>query len=164
MKSAWTRPAKAIAPGAVVNVRGEDGRAFGTGYFNPKSLIAVRLLAEIAMLSSTRFFAAAQARAGLRERLYDKPFYRLFMPKASAAGAGDRPLRRHLTVQIGTAGMERQLERLLQRWTRSCAKTVILRNDAPSRALGGIGRLCQDVKGEGRASRSRKMARAISPI
>ena len=36
--------AKAIAPGAVVNVRGEDGRAFGTGYFNPKSLIAVRLL------------------------------------------------------------------------------------------------------------------------
>ena len=32
--------------GAVVNVRGEDGRGFGTGYFNPKSLIAVRLLAE----------------------------------------------------------------------------------------------------------------------
>src|SRR5581483_2231590 len=37
--------AKAIAPGAIVNVRGEDGRDFGTGYFNPKSLIAVRLLA-----------------------------------------------------------------------------------------------------------------------
>src|ERR1041385_9267088 len=36
--------AKALSPGALVNVRGEDGRSFGTGYFNPKSLIAVSLL------------------------------------------------------------------------------------------------------------------------
>ena len=33
--------AKGIAAGSIVNVRGEDGRGFGTGYFNPKSLIAV---------------------------------------------------------------------------------------------------------------------------
>ena len=35
--------AKAIAPGSIVNVRGEDGREFGTGYFNTKSLITVRM-------------------------------------------------------------------------------------------------------------------------
>ncbi len=47
--------AKALPPGAVVNVHGDDGQDFGTGYFNPKSLIAVRLLArETATRRSTR--------------------------------------------------------------------------------------------------------------
>ncbi len=32
--------AKALAPGSVVNVAGDDGRPFGTGYFNANSLIA----------------------------------------------------------------------------------------------------------------------------
>src|ERR1700760_4667133 len=71
--------AKAITPGAVVNVRGEDGRAFGTGYFNPKSLIAVRLLAaECDVVIGAEFFAERLGRAlRLREAFYDKPFYRL---------------------------------------------------------------------------------------
>ena len=38
--------AKALAPGALVDVKGDDGQDFGSGYFNPKSLIAVRLLAR----------------------------------------------------------------------------------------------------------------------
>ncbi|HMH65259.1 MAG TPA: hypothetical protein VK515_06720, partial [Rhizomicrobium sp.] len=56
--------AKAIAPGAVVNVRGEDGRAFGTGYFNPKSLIAVRLLDSAAgTMIDADFFSGRIGRA-----------------------------------------------------------------------------------------------------
>src|SRR5579884_580981 len=71
--------AKAIAPGAIVNVRGEDGRDFGTGYFNPKSLIAVRLLAEECdAVIDAEFFAGGIGRAlKLRDSLYEKPFYRL---------------------------------------------------------------------------------------
>ena len=38
--------AKALPPGALVHVKGDDGQDFGTGYFNSKSLIAVRLLAS----------------------------------------------------------------------------------------------------------------------
>ncbi len=38
--------AKALPPGALVHVKGDDGQDFGTGYFNSKSLIAVRLLAR----------------------------------------------------------------------------------------------------------------------
>ena len=38
--------AKALAPGALVNVKGDDGQDIGTGYFNVQSLIAVRLLAR----------------------------------------------------------------------------------------------------------------------
>src|SRR5882757_6059244 len=72
--------AKALAPGAVVNVRGEDGRAFGTGYFNPKSLIAVRLWSDDCDVVIDRdFFTARLKRAlTLRAAIYHKPFYRLF--------------------------------------------------------------------------------------
>src|SRR6185369_7761132 len=71
--------AKALSPGVLVNVRGEDGRAFGTGYFNPKSLIAVRLLTdECDVTVDADFFAARITRAlRLRGAFYDKPFYRL---------------------------------------------------------------------------------------
>ncbi|HYJ36429.1 MAG TPA: hypothetical protein VEV64_09750, partial [Rhizomicrobium sp.] len=72
--------AKALSPGALVNVRGEDGRAFGTGYFNPKSLIAVRLLAQDCDVAiDASFFTERLRRAlALRSAIYDKPFYRLF--------------------------------------------------------------------------------------
>ena len=78
--------AKALLPGTLVNVRGEDGRAFGTGYFNPKSLIAVRLLAgECDVAIDADFFAARLTRAlTLRKAIYDRPFYRLFHAEATA--------------------------------------------------------------------------------
>ncbi|MBS0282712.1 MAG: RlmI/RlmK family 23S rRNA methyltransferase, partial [Proteobacteria bacterium] len=38
--------AKALPPGSVVDVKFDDGQDFGSGFFNPKSLIAVRLFAR----------------------------------------------------------------------------------------------------------------------
>ena len=63
--------AKAIAPGSVVNVRGEDGREFGTGYFNPKSLIAIRLLDDACdTVVDAEFLDARITRAaGLRDAM-----------------------------------------------------------------------------------------------
>ena len=66
------------------------------------------------------FFAARLTRAlALREALYDKPFYRLVhaegdgLPGLVIDRFGDT-----LTVQIGTAGMEKQLRRhCWRRWT-----------------------------------------------
>ena len=109
--------AKSIAPGAVVNVRGEDGRAFGTGYFNPKSLIAIRLWSDDCDLVIDRdFFAARLKRAlALRQAIYDKPFYRLVHAEGDALpGLVIDRFDDTLSVQIGTAGMERQTETLLQ--------------------------------------------------
>src|SRR5690242_17362399 len=108
--------AKAIAPGSIVNVRGEDGRAFGTGTFNPRSLIAVRLLAgECDVAIDAGFFAARIARAlTLREALYDKPYYRLV--HAEGDGLPGLVIDRFddaVTLQAGTAGMERQLDAIL---------------------------------------------------
>jgi 23S rRNA (cytosine1962-C5)-methyltransferase len=145
--------AKAIAPGSVVNVRGADGRAFGTGYFSPKSLIAVRLLAQDCDAAIDRdFFSIRIGRAlALRQALYDKPFYRLV--HAEGDGLPGLVIDRFgdvVTVQAGTAGMERQLDNILAALeARLQPKTVILRNDAPSRALEGLDSYVRAAKGEG---------------
>ncbi|HSS13028.1 MAG TPA: hypothetical protein VLL04_04000, partial [Rhizomicrobium sp.] len=145
--------AKSITPGAVINVRGEDGRAFGTGYFNPKSLIAVRLWSDDCDVAIDRdFFAVRLGRAlALRSAIYDKPFYRLV--HAEGDGLPGLVIDRFndtLAVQIGTAGMERQTETLLQALDIVLKpKTVILRNDAPSRTLEGLDSYVKTAKGEG---------------
>ena len=145
--------AKAIAPGAIVNVRGEDGRAFGTGYFNPKSLIAVRLLAEAcdAAIDADFFAARLEHALALRDNLYPKPFYRLF--HAEGDGVPGLVIDRFgdtLTVQIGTAGMEKQIDVILKALDKVLVPaTVILRADAPSRALEGLDNYVKTAKGEG---------------
>ena len=147
------QPAKGITPGAVVNVRGEDGRDFGTGYFNPKSLIAVRLLADNCdTVIDADFFAGRIGRAlRLRDSLYDKPFYRLVhaegdhLPGLVIDRFGDT-----LTVQIGTAGMEKQRGAILAALDQLLSPaTVILRADAPSRVLEGLDSYVETVKGKG---------------
>lgn len=145
--------AKSIAPGAVVNVRGEDGRAFGTGYFNPKSLIAVRLLAEECDVAiDAVFFEGRLKRAlALRGAFYDKPFYRLF--HAEGDGVPGLVIDRFddtLTVQIGTAGMEKQQTAILMALDQVLKpKTVLLRADSPSRSLEGLDSYVKMAKGEG---------------
>jgi 23S rRNA (cytosine1962-C5)-methyltransferase len=147
------QPAKGIASGAVVNVRGEDGRGFGTGYFNPKSLIAVRLLTEECdTVIDADFFASRIGRAlRLRDSLYDKPFYRLVhaegdhLPGLVIDRFGDT-----LTVQIGTAGMEKQRDAVITALNKLLSPaTIILRADTPSRALEGLDSYVETVKGAG---------------
>jgi 23S rRNA (cytosine1962-C5)-methyltransferase len=145
--------AKSIAPGSIVNVRGEDGRAFGTGYFNPKSLIAIRLLAaDCDVAIDADFFAARLKRAlQLRDSFYPWPFYRLL--HAEGDGVPGLVIDRFddtLTLQIGTAGMEKQRDNILAALDRVLApKTVILRADAPMRALEGLDSYVKTVKGTG---------------
>lgn len=145
--------AKALVPGSIVNVRGEDGRAFGTGYFNPRSLIAVRLLADDCDIAvDADFFAARIARAlALRTALYDKPFYRLVHAEGDhLPGLVVDRFDDVLTVQVGTAGMEKQIDAILVALDQTVKpKTVILRNDAPSRTLEGLENYVRTARGEG---------------
>ena len=145
--------AKALTPGTLVNVRGEDGRDFGTGYFNPKSLIAVRLLApECGVTIDEDFFAARIGRAcRLRDALYDKPYYRLV--HAEGDGLPGLVIDRFddtFTIQIGTAGMEKQTDVVVAALeTLFKPRTILLRNDAPSRALEGLDSYVRAIKGTG---------------
>jgi 23S rRNA (cytosine1962-C5)-methyltransferase len=133
---------KALSPGSLVNVEGDDGRDFGVGYFNPKSLIAVRLFeAPKDTAIDKELFVQRLSRAlAVREALYDKPFYRLVhaegdrLPGLTIDRFGDA-----CVVQITTAGMEALLEPLRVALDAVIApKTVILRNDTPSRSLEGL--------------------------
>ena len=91
--------AKALAPGTVVNVAGDDGQLFGTGYFNPKSLIArAHAGSQRRRRRSDRIFSCdTLARAlAMREALYAKPFYRLVHAEGDGLpGPDHRPFRRH---------------------------------------------------------------------
>lgn len=135
-------PAKSLPPGSLVRLEGDDGKAFGVGYFNPKSLIAVRLFecpADTAI--DAAFFATRLARAlALREALYERPFYRLVhaegdgLPGVTIDRFGDV-----CVMQITTAGMEALLAPLLAALDRVAAPdTVVLRADTPVRGLEGL--------------------------
>jgi 23S rRNA (cytosine1962-C5)-methyltransferase len=142
---------RALAPGTVVNVAGDDGREFGTGYFNPNSLIAVRLLDRRPdVVPDEAFFAERISRAlALREALYDRPFYRLVhaegdhLPGLTIDRFGDA-----CVVQITTAGMEGLRAPLTAALDRVLAPPdVILRADAPTRALEGLDSYVRAEKG-----------------
>jgi len=143
--------AKALKPGTIVNIVGDDGNALGTGYFNPNSLIAIRLLdTSPGVTPGVPFFAERLARAkALRENLYDRPFYRLIhaegdhLPGLTIDRFGDA-----CTVQITTAGMEGLREPLLAALEKVLSPSdVILRADTPSRALEGLDSYVRAEKG-----------------
>ena len=143
--------AKALAPGSVVNVQGDDGIAFGTGYFNAASLIAVRLLdpKPDAKIDAAFFTIALQRALARREALYDAPYYRLVhaegdgLPGLAVDRFGDL-----CSVQVTTAGMEKLTPVLLEALDAVVApKTVVLRNDTPSRALEGLDSYVRAAKG-----------------
>jgi 23S rRNA (cytosine1962-C5)-methyltransferase len=144
--------AKALAPGALVHVQGDDGQNFGMGYFNPKSLISVRLLdpASNERIDAAFFTGRLKRALAIRETIYDAPFYRLVhaegdgLPGVVIDRFGDV-----CSVQVTTAGMENLTPALLAALDNVIApQTVILRNDTPSRALEGLENYVRVVKGE----------------
>jgi len=143
---------KALKPGAVVNVVGDDGQPYGTGYFNPNSLISVRVLDSAPdIILGENYFVKRLARArDLRDAVYKSPYYRLihaegdYLPGLTIDRFGDA-----CVVQITTAGMEALLKPLLKALDEVIApSTVILRADAPSRSLEGLELYVRAEKGE----------------
>jgi 23S rRNA (cytosine1962-C5)-methyltransferase len=143
---------KTLAPGTIVDVRGSDDHDFGTGYFNPRSLISVRLLdARIGAAIDTDFLAGRLRRAlKLREAMYSAPFYRLM--HAEGDGLPGLVIDRFgdvCSLQVTTAGMENLTPSLLEALNQVITpKIVILRNDTPSRAFEGLENYVRVAKGE----------------
>jgi 23S rRNA (cytosine1962-C5)-methyltransferase len=144
--------AKALAPGTLVHVKNDDGQDAGTGYFNSKSLIAVRLLArENGAAVDAAFFGGRLKRAlALRDMLYAKPFYRLAhaegdgLPGLTIDRFGDT-----LVLQVTTAGMEALLTPLKMALESVLApSSIILRGDSPARTLEGLPLYVRAEKGE----------------
>jgi 23S rRNA (cytosine1962-C5)-methyltransferase len=142
--------AKALSPGSAVELAAEDGTPIGSGYFNPKSLIAVRLLAAPTREFDVPFFAERLKRAlALREALFDAPYYRLVHAEGDRLpGVVVDRFADTAVVQITTAGMERSDAFLAALDDVIAPRCVILRNDTPSRALESLVSYVRTVKGE----------------
>jgi len=135
---------KALKPGTVVDVVAADGRPVATAFFNPKSLIALRVLAPRTGVAVDRGFVAARIDRALRlrEALFDVPHYRL--AHAEADGLPGLIIDRFgdvLVVQANTAGAEGLMPMLLDVLAeRFHPRAVVGRNDSPVRELEGLGR------------------------
>jgi len=144
--------AKAHEPGTVVSVLTADGRALGTAYFNPHSLIAARMLStDPSVPIDAEFFAGRLSAAlALREALYDRPFYRLVHAEGDALpGLVIDRFGDVLAIQMNTAGMDRVGDEILAACESVLApRAVVLRNDSSVRQLEGLERFVKTAKGE----------------
>jgi len=139
---AMTPALRALPPGIVVRLEGDDGVKHGAWQFNPHSLIAARRLDPDpgAACDAGWFRARLGACLGLRERLFDAPFYRLV--HAEADGLPGLVIDRYgdaLAVQANTAGMDRALPDILAALRDLLSpRVVVARNDAAVRTLEGL--------------------------
>jgi 23S rRNA (cytosine1962-C5)-methyltransferase len=143
--------AKALAPGSPVRVANAEGRMLAVAQFNPHSLIAARVLSRNQDLAIDGAFL--ERRLGralrLRERLYDRPCYRLI--HAEADGLPGLVVDRFgdvLVCQANSAGMDAIKPLILEALDRLLApKVVVFRNDSSVREREGLGLDVEIAKG-----------------
>ncbi|HEY2445850.1 MAG TPA: class I SAM-dependent rRNA methyltransferase [Rhizomicrobium sp.] len=143
---------RGVPRGSLVETRGDDGFEFGAGYYNPGSLIAVRLLEAPAGAAIGREFFAARIGHALafRERMFGDPFYRLVNAEGDRLpGLVIDRFDETCVVQITSAGMELLLAPLLEALDETLApRNVVLRADSPSRSLEGLPSYVRAAKGD----------------
>ncbi|MBY0512093.1 MAG: class I SAM-dependent rRNA methyltransferase [Rhodospirillaceae bacterium] len=133
--------AKALAPGSVVTVTDAGGAQLATAHFNPRTLIAARLLSAKGDTPIDAAFVGEHLRRALalRERLFAAPFYRLIHAEADGLPGlivdrfGDS-----FVVQPNTAGMDALSDMIATALRDLGAKTVIVRGEGAARALEGL--------------------------
>ncbi len=136
-----TAEAKGLLPGTVVTLADAAG-IVGTALFNPRPLISARLLDADGRTQIDRSWLASRfGRAlRLRERLFDRPFYRLV--HAEADGLPGLVVDRYGTicvVQLNTAGMDLLSGEIVNALREVLAPSgIVLQRDGPARRLEGL--------------------------
>ena len=135
-------PLKTFQPGDLVEIQSAAGHAIGTGYVNPNSLIAARILSRDPQHLPDRSLLVHRLNIALslREKLYAKPYYRLAFGESD--GLPGLVVDRYgdvLVAQVTTAGMERlkaDIVAALQKVLKPSA--IVFRNDVGIRELEGL--------------------------
>lgn len=144
-------PLKELETGQLVNVKNHQGNIMGSGYVNPSTLIAVRLVSREADCDLNEdWFTRRLSRAlSLRENYFSAPCYRLchsegdWLPGLIVDRFGDT-----LVAQCNTAGLNTRREIISSALHKLCQPTGILwRNDNGARKLEGLP-LEDEVEGE----------------
>lgn len=131
-----------LEPGGLVRLEGDDGTRFGTFIFNPRSLIALRLLDRDpdAMIDTAWLRARLASAVDLRARVCDSRFHRLV--HAEADGLPGLVIDRYDDVAVlaaNTAGMDRLTPLIVQALRDLLPlRAVVGRNDAAARRQEGM--------------------------
>jgi 23S rRNA (cytosine1962-C5)-methyltransferase len=136
-----------VEPGEIVRVQDERGHFIGIGYYNPHTLIAVRVLS-----TNSDFDAEVRIQSALDHRLrfYEDHIYRLIYSESDGLPGliADR-YNETLVLQILTAGMERMQKTILPLLIQKIQpKRILLRNDSPYRELEGLPLKTEWILGE----------------
>ena len=132
-------PLKSFEAGEPVIIENAKGKAIGTGYVNPNTLICARLVSRDAryMLDKSLLVHRINVALSLRERLFDKPCYRLVfgdsdgLPGLVVDRFGDI-----VVLQISTAGMERVKDDIVEALVQVLKPSgILLKNNGISRKL-----------------------------
>jgi len=145
-------PLTDLAAGQQVSIIANDGKAIGSGYVNPHSLICARLVSRSPkyVLDRSLLVHRLKVALSLRERLFDKPFYRLVYGESDALpGLVVDRFGDVLVVQLNTAGMEAVKGEVLEALEKVLTPHAVLwRNDSSARELEGMGSYVETAFGE----------------
>jgi len=140
-----------VPPGSLVSIENHKGQYLATGFYNPASTIAARVLSRSKEVIDVAFFTSKIEQAlKRREKAFTAPFYRLL--HAESDGLPGLLLDRfagHLVFQCGAAGMER----LQSLWIQSVEQlftpsSLLLRNDIAVRQREGLPQEVVLLKGD----------------
>jgi 23S rRNA (cytosine1962-C5)-methyltransferase len=144
--------ARAVPPGALVELVDAGDERLGVATFNPHSLIAGRrLAAEPGAAIDREFLVERMSRAlSLREACYDAPYYRLIHSEADRLpGLVVDRYGEVMVCQLNSAGMDRLSELIVAALdTLLAPRAIVLRGDSPIRSLEGLERTTRIAKGE----------------
>lgn len=145
-------PLKAFEAGECARVEAAGGRPLGLATVNPGALICGRLVSPDARdrLDEGMIRERLEKALELREKFFEKPYYRLFfsesdlLPGLVVDRFGDL-----LSVQLLSAGLERVKDTVIAVLRDLLAPAgILLKNDARSRELEGLSREVAVVHGQ----------------
>ncbi len=135
-------PLDQFAAGDLAVLKDHGGRALGTAYVNPNTLISARLLSRKTNFAVGPKFVNSRLEnaLALRERLFDKPYYRLLFGESDGLpGLVVDRFGAVLSLQITTAGIERLKDTLIECLAELLQpQAIVLKNDSGQRQLEGL--------------------------
>lgn len=135
-------PLAEFEAGTQAELRAANDKAIGVVFVNPHALICGRLISRDASQGMTpnRLTQRMETALALRNRLFDKPFYRwVFGDSDGLSGLVVDRFGDTVVVQISTAGMERMKESVVRAVQRLVQPTaIILKNDGKMRKVEGL--------------------------
>ncbi len=134
-------PLTAFAPGDPVSLFDHAGKPLGSGYVNPNTLIAARLVDRGGhALDRSLFVHRLKVALSLRQRLHPEPYYRLLFGESDGVpGLVVERFADVIVAQTTTAGAERLKDAIAEAIEKTLRpRALVWKNDAGARAIEGL--------------------------